>query len=274
MFFIAVPLYWVMKTSFSPENEVWEKGLPSNPTIQNYIDILSPNPPRGTMAEVVGTYAVVSPSALIPLKNSLITAIITVILTILISSPMAYNLSRLSYRGKRLISFFILFAYIFPTFMLMAPIMFLVNVLGISNNIYTLAFLHLAYSVPFSTYMLRGYFMSIPKDLEEAAFIDGCSRFQALLKIVLPLALPGLVTVAVFSFVMSWGDMVFALVTLKTQDNYTLPLYMSYFLWGGEITDPGRLAALTMIAGIIPVVLFLLIQKYVRMGIVAGAVKY
>jgi multiple sugar transport system permease protein len=273
LLWIGIPIYWVLKTSFSPETEVWERGLPTNPTLQNYIDVLSPTSPKGKMAEVVGTYAALSASALTPLFNSLRVAILTVLLTLLASITTAYNLARFSYRGKRFVSSYILFAYIFPGFILMVPIMYLLNLFNALNNLTALSIVQLAYTTPFSVYMLRGYFMGIPKELEEAAMVDGCTRFQVIRKVVLPLALPGLVTVAVFSFTMSWGDVVFPLILLRTADNYTLPLYMSFYLWGGEITDPGRLSALTIVSAMIPVVLFMSIQRFVKMGLVAGAVK-
>ncbi len=271
--FICIPLYWVFKTSISPETEVWDKGLPRNPTLKNFIDILSPAPPRGRMAEVVGTYAVITSSALTPLFNSFRVALTTVILTLIVSPLTAYNLARFEYKGKKFVSILILFAYIFPGFILMVPIMYMVASLKLLDNLIILSFVQLAYTTPFSVYMLRGYFMGIPKELEEAALVDGCTRFKVLRKIVLPLALPGLVTVAVFSFTMSWGDVLFPLVLLRTANNYTLPLYMSFYLWGGEITDPGPFSALIIFSAMIPVVLFMAIQRFVRMGLVAGAVK-
>jgi multiple sugar transport system permease protein len=268
---IFIPVYWVMKTSFAPETEVWEMGLPKNPTVLNFKDIFTI--PRGTMAEVAGTYLTVSSSIITPLLNTLFVAIIAVGLTTLISAIAAYNLSRFSYKGKRAVSYYVLFAYVFPPFILMVPITIILSRIGLFDSLIGLAFVHLAYTVPFATYMLRGYFLGIPRELDEAAMVDGCSRFQALLKVTLPLAAPGLITVAIFSFTLSWGDVIFSLVCLNTPEKYTLPIHISFFLWGGEIVDPGRLAATTIVAGMIPAMLYLSIQKFVRMGLVAGAVK-
>ena len=268
---IGIPLYWVVKTSFAPAEEVWEMTLPKKPTLQNYIDLF--RLPKGTIAEVVGTYATISPTIITPLKNSLIVATVVVVITLIVSTTAAYNLSRFSYRGKRLVSYYVLFAYVFPPFILMVPIMLILRFIGLLNSLIGLSIAQLAYTVPFATYMLRGYFMGVPKDLDEAAMIDGCSRFQAFVRVVLPLSLPGLVTVAIFSFTLSWGDIIFPLVCLNTADKYTLPLHVSFYLWGGEITDPGRLAATVILAGMIPVVLYLAIQRFIRMGLVAGAVK-
>ena len=103
LLWIGIPIYWVLKTSFSPETEVWERGLPTSPTLQNYIDVLSPIPPKGKIAEVVGIYAALNVPALTPLINSLRVAILTVLLTLLASISTAYNLARFSYRGKRFV---------------------------------------------------------------------------------------------------------------------------------------------------------------------------
>lgn len=268
---IFIPVYWVMKTSFAPEAEVWNMGLPKNPTLLNFKDIFVI--PKGSMAEVAGTYLTISPTIMTPLFNTLFVATSVVALTMLISSIAAYNLSRFSYRGKQMVSYYVLFAYVFPPFILMVPITVILSHVGMFDSLIGLAVVHLAYTVPFATYMLRGYFLGIPRELDEVAMIDGCSRFQAFLKVTLPLAAPGLITVAIFSFVLSWGDVIFSSVCLNTPEKYTLPIHISFFLWGGEITDPGRLAATAIVAGMIPALLYLAIQKFVRMGLVAGAVK-
>lgn len=246
-------------------------GIPKNPTLQNFKDIFVV--PRGAMAEVAGTYLSISPTIVTPLINTLFVAGIAVGLTMLVSTIAAYNLSRFSYKGKNLISCYILFAYVFPPFILMVPMTIILSNVGMFDKLTGLAVVHLAYTVPFATFMLRGYFLGIPRELEEVAMVDGCSRLQALLKIVLPLAAPGLAAVAIFSFVLSWGDVIFSTVLLNTTENYTLPIHIGFFLWGGEIVDPGRLAATAILAGMMPAVLYLGIQKFVRMGLVAGAVK-
>jgi ABC-type glycerol-3-phosphate transport system permease component len=120
----------------------------------------------------------------------------------------------------------------------MVPITVIMNRLRLYDSLSGLILAHLAYTIPFAIYMLRGYFMGIPQELEEAAMVDGCSRFQSFLRITLPLAVPGLVTVAIFSFVMSWGDAVFSIVLLNTQDKYTLPIHIGFFLGEGRVVDP------------------------------------
>lgn len=271
LFWVFFPVYWVLKTSFAPEEEVWGMGLPHNPTLQNFRDIFTVR--RGSMVEVTGAMLSISPTIVTPLRNTLFVAVLAVFLTMVVSSVAAFNLSRFAYRGKRIVSSYILFAYVFPPFILMVPITVVMRRLGLYDSLWGLMLAHLAYTIPFATYMLRGYFMGIPQELEEAAQVDGCSRFQSFVRITLPLAAPGLVTVAIFSFVLSWGDVVFATVLLNTQDQYTLPIHIGFFLWGGEIVDPGRLAATALVAGLIPAFLYIAIQRFVQMGLVAGAVK-
>lgn len=271
LFWVFFPVYWVLKTSFAPEEEVWGMGLPHRPTLQNFRDIFTVR--RGSMVEVTGAMLSISPTIVTPLRNTLFVAVLAVLLTMVVSSVAAFNLSRFAYRGKRIVSSYILFAYVFPPFILMVPITVVMRRLGLYDSLWGLMFAHLAYTIPFATYMLRGYFMGIPQELEEAAQVDGCSRFQSFVRVTLPLAAPGLVTVAIFSFVLSWGDVVFATVLLNTQDQYTLPIHIGFFLWGGEIVDPGRLAATALVAGLIPAFLYIAIQRFVQMGLVAGAVK-
>ncbi len=271
LLWIFIPIYWVLKTSFAPEEEVWGMGLPRNPTLQNFRDIFTMG--QGSMAEVTGAMLSISPTIVTPLGNTLFVAVLAVFLTMLVSSIAAFNLSRFAYRGKQVVSSYILFAYVFPPFILMVPITVMMRRLGLYDSLWGLMLAHLAYTIPFATYMLRGYFLGIPQELEEAAQVDGCSRFHSFIRITLPLAAPGLVTVAIFSFVLSWGDVIFATVLLNTQERYTLPIHIGFFLWGGEIIDPGRLAATALVAGLIPAVLYIAIQRFVQMGLVAGAVK-
>jgi multiple sugar transport system permease protein len=271
LFWVFFPVYWVLKTSFAPEEEVWNMGLPRNPTLRNFRDIFSVR--QGSMVEVSGAMLSISPTIMTPLRNTLLVATVAVFLTMVVSSIAAFNLSRFSYRGKRVVSSYVLFAYVFPPFILMVPITVVMRRLGLYDSLWGLTLAHLAYTIPFATYMLRGYFLGIPQELEEAAQVDGCSRFQGFVRITLPLSAPGLVTVAIFSFVLSWGDVVFATVLLNTQEQYTLPIHIGFFLWGGEIVDPGRLAATALIAGLVPAFLYIAIQRFVQMGLVAGAVK-
>ncbi|MEM1575240.1 MAG: carbohydrate ABC transporter permease [Nitrososphaerota archaeon] len=184
-----------------------------------------------------------------------------------------YNLARFYYKGKQIVTYYILFAYIFPTFMLAIPLMVILKQIGLLNTLQGLIFVHLAYTLPYSTLMLRSYFSEIPIELEESALIDGCTRFMSFLRITLPLSAPGLVTSFVFAFTLSWNDLLFALVLLSSTELYTLPLEMNFFLWGGEIVDPVGLSAVAVFTGLVPVILYMVLQKYIIIGLVKGALK-
>jgi multiple sugar transport system permease protein len=158
-------------------------------------------------------------------------------------------------------------------FFLMIPLNILINMIKLGDSLIGLILAHLAHTVPFSTWILRGYFMGMPKDIEDSALVDGCSRFQTLWRVVLPISAPGLVTATVFSFTLSWDDLIFALVILSKPRNYTLPLAIAFFMQGGEVYAWGELAASTILATFPPVILYLIIQKYVVSGLTGGAIK-
>jgi len=277
LLWIFIPVYWIIKTAFSPEEEAWNLAPSSNLTLNNFRKIFSGKrelaPGEISMEEVTGVSLTISSTINRPLLSTLWVSVLAVTFTMVVSSLAGYNLARFVYPGKKFASSLILFAYVFPPFILMVPMTLILKRIGLTDSLFGLSIVHLAYTIPFATYMLSGYFMGIPRELDEAAMVDGCSRFQAFLRITLPLAAPGLVTVAIFSFVLSWGDVIFATVLINDVDKYTLPLHIGFFLYGGEIVDPGALAATTIFAGLVPALLYLTVQRFVRMGIVAGAVK-
>ncbi|MBC7091656.1 MAG: carbohydrate ABC transporter permease [Nitrososphaeria archaeon] len=263
---VGIPFYWVFNLSLTPSEEAYSPNLfPTNPTLNNYFDLFNPSKAaeRATRFENFTG----------PLINSAVTAIIVTLSSMFLGSLAAYNLARFNYKGKTYASLYILFAYVFPPFFLMIPLYIVINMLKLGDSLFGLIIAHLAYTLPFSTWILRGYFMNLPKDIEDSALVDGCSRFQTLWKIVLPISAPGLVTAAIFSFTLSWDDLIFALVILSSPNNYTLPLAIAFFMQGGEVYAWGELAASTILATIPPVALYLLIQKYVISGLTGGAIK-
>ncbi|MEM2180921.1 MAG: carbohydrate ABC transporter permease [Nitrososphaeria archaeon] len=266
LLFVGIPFYWVFNLSLTPSEEAYSPNLfPTNPTLSNYFDLFNPSKAaeRATRFENFAG----------PLLNSALVAIIVTLSSMFLGSLAAYNLARFNYKGKTYASLYILFAYVFPPFFLMIPLYIVINMLRLGDSLIGLILAHLAYTLPFSTWILRGYFMNLPKDIEDSALVDGCSRFQTLWKIVLPISAPGLVTAAIFSFTLSWDDLIFALVILSSPNNYTLPLAIAFFMQGGEVYAWGELAASTILATIPPVALYLLIQKYVISGLTGGAIK-
>ncbi len=268
---IFIPSYWVFKTSFAPPEEAWSPLPPSRPTLDNFLSLF--NPSLEAKLRSMGIRAALPDPMIVYISNSFIVAIISSVVGTAFGALAGYNLARFNYRGKRFVLWLVLVAYVFPIFALMVPILMIMRSLGLYNTLYGLALVHLAYTLPFSTLMLRSYFYGVPKDLEESALIDGCTRLEALLRITLPVSAPGLVTAFIFSFTLSWNDLLFALILLNTSRLYTIPVATTFFLWGGEIVDPGGLSAVAVFAGIVPALLYMFVQKYIVLGLVKGAIK-
>lgn len=270
LLWIVIPSYWAFKTSFSPPEEAWS-FLPSRLTLEHYISLF--NPSMEAILRGMGLRATIPDPMITYVSNSFTVALVSSVLGVFFGSLAGYNLARFNYRGKRFVVWLVLFAYVFPVFVLMVPIVILTRMLGLYNTLLGLALVHLAYTLPYSTLMMRSYFYNIPASIEEAALIDGCTRFGALWRVVVPVAVPGFVTAFIFSFTLSWNDLIFPLILINTTKYYTLPIATTFFLFGGEIVDPGGLAATAIFAGIVPAVIYMFVQKYVVVGLVRGAVK-
>jgi len=204
--------------------------------------------------------------------NSLIVALVTVTVTMVFSILIAYALTRLRFRGKTAIVAAMLFGYMFPPLMLAIPMFSLFNTLGLTDTLFALVGAHLAIALPLGVWLLWGFFKTMPLELEEAAMVDGCTRLQAFLRIVLPLSMPGLITVAIFSFLLSWGDYVFALILIMSDQNKTLPVGLASMLGSNDLRWGDIMAGATLIA--IPLlILFTFLYRYFVAGLAAGALK-
>ncbi|HDI32080.1 MAG TPA: carbohydrate ABC transporter permease [Thermofilum sp.] len=271
LLWIFIPSYWAFKTSISPPEEAWSPLPPLRPTLENYINLFNPSPEA--IIRGMGIRAALPDPMIVYITNSFIVAITAATVGTVLGALAGYNLARFNYRGKRFVTWLVLFAYVFPIFILMVPILIIFRELKLYNTLHGLALVHLAYTLPFSTLMLRSYFLGVPRDLEDSALIDGCTRFEALFRVTLPVSAPGLVTAFIFSFTLSWNDLLFALILLNSSRLYTIPVATTFFLWGGEIVDPGGLSSVAIFAGIVPAALYLLVQKYIVLGLIKGAVK-
>jgi len=152
-----------------------------------------------------------------------------------------YSLARFQIpnRFKSSIEGLIVFSYTFPVFIIVIPLLMIYRILGLYNTLLGLAIAHLAYTVPVSTLLIRSYMLNMPKELEDAALVDGATRMQVLIRIVLPLSLPAIATAFVFAFTLSWGDLLFSVILISSPEIYTVPIAIQFFLWEGEIVDPG-----------------------------------
>ena len=252
----AFPIYWMVVSSLREPTELLTNVslIPNVLSLESYRNLLElTDYPRHFM-------------------NSVIVAVVAVLVTMVFSVMIAYAVTRQRIRGKKVIVGAMLYAYMFPPLLITIPIFTIFARLGLSDTLTGLIASHLTLTLPLGVWFLWGFFKSMPFELEEAAMVDGCTRLGAFLRVVLPLALPGLITVAIFSFLLSWTDYTFALVMIGSDANKTLPVGLasmvgSFDLRWGEIMAGSTLIALPLFAA------FALMSQYFIQGLGAGAVK-
>lgn len=252
----AFPIYWMVVSSVrAPQSLLRETSLVPGPfTLEYYSNLLE-----------LTDY----PSQLM---NSVIVALCVVVITMVFSVMIAYAVTRQRIRGKKLIVGAMLYAYMFPPLLLAIPIYTFFTKIGLGDTLLSLIVAHLTLTLPLGVWFLWGFFKNMPFELEEAAMVDGCTRLGAFLRIVLPLSLPGLITVAIFSFLLSWTDYTFALIMIGSDANKTVPVGLasmigSFDLRWGEIMAGSTLIALPLFGA------FALLSQYFIQGMSAGAVK-
>ncbi len=207
------------------------------------------------------------------LRNSTFVALVTTVVSVLFALLAAYALARLRFAGAEGIATFVFIVYLVPTTLLFLPLARLVAMLRLSNTLWALVVTYPAFIVPFATWMLMAYFSSIPRDLEESALVDGCTRLRALWYIVLPLARPGIVTAALFAFTLAWGEFIYALTFISTTNLKTVTAGVVVNLIRGDVFYWGSLMGGALLASLPVVLVFsLFLDSYVS-GLTAGAVK-
>jgi multiple sugar transport system permease protein len=209
------------------------------------------------------------------LFNSLGTALLTIAFTLALTVPAAYALARFEIPGKEVLFVVLLLALIVPYQALLTPMFLLFARVGLTNTLVGLAILHTAIQLPFSLYVLRNSLGAVPRELEEAAIMDGASSWQVLLRILVPSTVPAIVTVALFAFIMSWNEFLGALVLMSRGSSFTLPLILAAARTETSLggTDWGMLQAGVTISIIPCVLVYLLLQRYYVSGLMSGAVK-
>ena len=260
-FLFIAPLGWSMLVSFKPSMEARQPPLPPWPiggfSLQSY----------ETLSEYgvgIWTYA----------GNSLIVALATVVISIVVSLLAGYGFSRFDFPFKNVLFVLIISTIMIPFQSILTPLFLILTKLGLQNSLLGLILVYVTLQLPFSVFMMRNAFDAVPKEIEDAARVDGASVFTVLHKVMLPLVFPGLVTVAIFAFLNSWNEFLAALILLTDQDNYTLPILMASIRSGrfGTI-DWGALQSGVTVMMLPCLVLFLLLQRYYIRGLTAGAVK-
>lgn len=252
------PIYWLFVTSIKPMDELFAYPphyIPLAPTLEAYVHNFVTN---------TGIFRYIA--------NSSIIAAGTLLLTLLLAAPAAYGLARLPIRGKGVVLIVLLATQMLPNIMLAMPLFIMFSKVQLVNSYTALIIANTTHTLPFAVLVLRPYFLGIPGGVEEAALIDGCNKAGAFWKIVLPLVLPGLLTVGAISFLWGWGDFIFALTL--TSDESVRPLTMGLSKFTGEFgTQWNYLMAVAAIAALPIIVIFASMQKYIVSGLASGSMK-
>jgi multiple sugar transport system permease protein len=253
---VAVPLFWMVTTALKTNKDLYEdfSYLPSKPTLQHFVRVIQRE------------------DLLTNIRNSLAVASTTTAITVVVSAFAAFSIVRYRYRGREWIGRLILFKYLLPTAMLFVPLYVIVVTLGLGNTLKSLMLTYLSFTVPFCTWMLMGYFRSIPPELEEHAMVDGCTKIGALFRILVPLSAPGIVASAIFSFTLAWNEFLLALVFTSDHSTMTVPIKLSMMVVGDQYIW-GQLMAGAVLASVPIAILYFLAQRFVVQGLAAGAVK-
>jgi multiple sugar transport system permease protein len=255
--FSVFPFLGVISTALKRPLEVYSTSnylWPKEPTLQNFVDVL-------TKSDVPRSFG-----------NSWIVGISTTLLALTVAVLAGYGLSRFRFPGRDALSMSILLGQMVPQAVLLVPLFVLLNMVGLIDTLLGLSLSYLTISVPLSVWMMRGYFTGIPRELEEAAMVDGCSRLGALIRIVLPLARPGIVATALYIFTVTWQEYLYALSFSNSLATRTLAVQLSYF--SDEITvNWGQTMAASLLMALPCMLVFLLLHKHFVRGLTEGGVK-
>lgn len=254
---LAFPFIWVVLISFRPDSEIFTKTfqLVTSFTLDNYFALLESSP--------FPNY----------LRNSFFVCTIATVAAVAIALVTAYGFSRnRGFRGRKLLLILVIATQLFPFVILITPLYAMFFQLGLINNFLSLILSYIAINLPFAIYLLLGYLDTIPQDLDEAAKIDGASTLQIIFQIILPVAWPGVVTVAVYAFVVAWDEFLFALTLMTSDENKTVPVGLAGFF--GEYTTQWNLVMTASVISTLPtLLLFMVLQRRLVSDLAAGSVK-
>ncbi|CAN5121930.1 carbohydrate ABC transporter permease [soil metagenome] len=207
------------------------------------------------------------------LFNSLYTSLSATLIALAVSIPAAYGLSRYRFRGRGAFRQFLLVSQMLSPIVLVLGLFRLAALLGLIDNLNSVVFIYAAFNIAFSVWMLQSYFATIPRDLEEAAWMEGASRWQTLIKVFLPLAVPAMTVTAIFTFINAWNEFVIALTMLRRQESYTLPIQIFSLVAGRYTVEWNYLMAAALAATLPVAIVFAWLQRYLVRGLALGAVK-
>lgn len=256
--FLGFPLVWLLSTAFKSTSEIALGAstlIPSAPTLANFGDAIE----RANLLQAG--------------RNSLVVAIASTILTVLVSLPAAYALARFRTVLRPITLGWVVLSQVFPTILVIIPLFLILKQFDLVDALPGLTIVYVVFTLPFCLWMLIGFVAAVPRELEEAAAIDGAGRLRTLVSIVMPLLRPGIVATALFAFISSWNEFLFALVLIQSPERVTLPLTLSRFVGAEGQVQLGALAAASLLATIPSLVFFAFIQKRLTSGLLTGAVK-
>ncbi|MFD8333785.1 carbohydrate ABC transporter permease [Streptomyces solisilvae] len=260
MVFLAFPLLWLVSTAFKPPRELaslhpgW---IPDHPTLDNFRQAFEEQP----LLRSAG--------------NSLIASLAAAAITVVIATPMAYVMAR-HHRSRlsRAATGWIVVSQAFPFVLVIIPLFLVLKEVRLIDSLTGLIMVYVVWSLPFALWMLAGYARAVPRELEEAAAVDGAGRLRTLISVTVPLLAPGIVATALFAFLTAWNEFFFALVLLKSPRKQTMPVILTHFIGTEGVADLGPLAAASLLATLPSLVLFAVIQRRITSGTLAGAVKH
>jgi multiple sugar transport system permease protein len=261
--FTVLPMFWMILTSLKTQFAAMQyppQWWPAEPTLANYRKLLDPTGETGS--EFLHYF-----------WNSFYVSLITTVLGVVVAVPAAYAFSRFRFPGRTFLFFVVLVRNMFPAVVFLVPLFLLMRKMGLVNTHASLILTYLTFGMPLSIWLLKGFFDNIPVQLEQAARIDGATRFQAFLLIVMPLSTPGIIATSIFSFIGAWNEYVYAYTFLSRQESMTLPVGIQRFFSEFATDWPGLMAA-TFLMSVPVVVLFLILQKYFVRALTDGAVKH
>jgi len=256
--FLAFPFLWLISTAFKPPRELASlhpTWIPKDPTLANFRQAFDEQPLLRAAA------------------NSVIVAVCAALIAVVIATPMAYVMARHRSLMSRAATGWVVISQAFPFVLLIIPLFLILKNLHLINSLPGLTMVYVVWSLPFALWMLVGYVRAVPRELEEAAAVDGAGKLRTLVSVTAPLLAPGLVATALFAFITAWNEFFFALVLMKTPERQTLPVVLTHFLGAEGVADLGPLAAAAFLATLPSLVIFALIQRRLTGGMLAGAVK-
>lgn len=251
------PVYWMANTAFKPGRDmqtVTPQFWPHHPSLANF---------RTVVTDPVFWRA---------LRNSAIVTGLTVLAAMAVAFLAALAIARFRFRGRKAFVFLVMVVQMVPLNAVIIPLFLMFSAARLTDTVPGLVLAYLAFAMPFAVWTLRGFLSNIPMELEEAAMVDGCSRFAAFMRVVLPLVLPGLVATSIYTMILAWNEFMLTYFLISSPRNYTLPLWLTHFTLG-EGTEYGPLMAGSTLIAIPVVVFFMAVQRRVAGGLTAGAVK-